>query len=160
MDRTKSDDSITSRVSRLNQILLSPYSKSGTAINPTLTTDALQDALLALYDECNKDSLRKEPTIAEFVDKCKTSIIFLFDKMLQLIFYFHEYISTFFSVSSAVEQIKTMRAKPKDFSVVSLIGRGNFGKIELVREKVTRNVYAMKTMPKICSTGQREVYKL
>jgi hypothetical protein len=92
MDRTKSDDSITSRVSRLNQILLSPYSKSGTAINPTLTTDALQDALLALYDECNKDSLRREPTIAEFVDKCKTSIIFLFDQMLQLIFYFYEYV--------------------------------------------------------------------
>lgn len=76
MDRSKSDDSITSRVSRLNQILQSPYSKSGSAINPTLTTDALQDALLALYDECNKESLRKEPTIAEFVDKCKIYFIF------------------------------------------------------------------------------------
>lgn len=51
-------------------MLQSPYSKNGSAINPTLNTDALQDALLALYDECNKESLRKEPTIAEFVDKC------------------------------------------------------------------------------------------
>lgn len=63
----------------------------------------------------------------------------------------------FFPVACAVEEIKTMRAKPKDFSVVSLIGRGNFGKIELVREKVTRDIYAMKTMAKICSNGQREV---
>jgi len=70
MNRVKPDESITTRVARLNQILQSPYCNGGSEINSFVTTDTLQDALLALYDECNKESLKKEPAIAEFVEKC------------------------------------------------------------------------------------------
>ena len=33
--------------------------------------DALLDTLLALYDECNKDGLKQNPLVANFVTKCE-----------------------------------------------------------------------------------------
>jgi citron Rho-interacting kinase len=148
MNQPKAGESITSRVARLNQILQSPYCKGSAEINSTMTLDALQDALLALFEECNKESLKKEPIIAEFIEKCRQ----------RHLMGFHLFITVrFLAVASTVEEIKSSRAKPGDFNVLSMIGKGNFGKIELVREKATRNIYAMKTIPKICSNGQREV---
>ena len=38
--------------------------------------DALIDTLLALYDECNKDGLRQNPLVANFVTKCKHEVFF------------------------------------------------------------------------------------
>nr|VZI46530.1 unnamed protein product [Spirometra erinaceieuropaei] len=41
-----------------------------------------------------------------------------------------------------------LRAKYTDFELVKVIGQGGFGRVQLVREKNTRRVYAMKMMSK------------
>ncbi|XP_059479553.1 citron rho-interacting kinase [Neocloeon triangulifer] len=129
MDKPKSsNESVATRVACLNLRLQSPFDKGGNEVNSKMNTDALQDALVALYDECKKESLRKEPAISEFVEKFGTT----------------------------VEDIKLSRVNTSDFSIVSIIGKGNFGKIELVREKETACLYAMKKMPKLCPNGHKE----
>jgi hypothetical protein len=67
-----SKDSICARISRLNQQLLSPYCQDGAAVNTKLHVEGLQDALLALYEECNCERLKKIPEISSFLEKCKS----------------------------------------------------------------------------------------
>ena len=43
---------------------------------------------------------------------------------------------------------KQTKKKPNDFEFISLIGRGAYGEVKLVREKETNKVYAMKEMKK------------
>ena len=40
------------------------------------------------------------------------------------------------------------RTKPEDFHVIKTIGRGAFGEVQLVRQKSTKQVYAMKLLSK------------
>lgn len=40
------------------------------------------------------------------------------------------------------------RTKPDDFHVIKTIGRGAFGEVQLVRQKSTKQVYAMKLLSK------------
>lgn len=53
-----------------------------------------------------------------------------------------------FSVDSFAREIKQLRLNPDDFDVIKVIGRGAFGEVQLVRQKSTRNVYAMKRLSK------------
>ncbi|CAB3369572.1 Hypothetical predicted protein [Cloeon dipterum] len=125
----KTERSISARIAKLNLRLQSPYiGLEGDEINNKMNTEAMQDALIALYDECNKEALKKEEPVAEFVEKFATT----------------------------VEELKSMRIKEGDFTAVALIGNGNFGKVELVREKQTTDLYALKKIPKLCSTGQKD----
>ena len=38
--------------------------------------------------------------------------------------------------------------KPADFRLIKVIGRGAFGEVQLVRQKSTKKVYAMKLLSK------------
>jgi hypothetical protein len=62
-----------------------------------------------------------------------------------------------FTVGSTVSELRSLRVQPSDFEKQTLIGRGNFGKVNLVKEKATGNFYAMKTLPKQCTQGLKEV---
>lgn len=66
-----SKEAISVRIARLNQMLTSPYSQGGTLVNSRLSAEGLQDALLALYDECSSDKMKRDPDVASFVEKCK-----------------------------------------------------------------------------------------
>ena len=46
------------------------------------------------------------------------------------------------------EEIANIRVKPEDFAVIKVIGRGAFGQVQLVRQKSTKKVYAMKLLSK------------
>jgi citron Rho-interacting kinase len=44
-----------------------------------------------------------------------------------------------------------------DFEVKKVIGRGHFGEVQVVREKQTGDVYAMKTLHKADTLSQQTV---
>lgn len=47
-----------------------------------------------------------------------------------------------------------------DFEVKDVIGRGHFGEVQVVREKVSGTVYALKTLHKHETLAQHEVCQL
>ena len=65
-------NTISVRVSRLNNIILGLIDENTNNMTEFLSREGLLDALFLLYDECDKDSLkRKQKNILEFVNKCK-----------------------------------------------------------------------------------------
>ena len=50
--------------------------------------------------------------------------------------------------SDLANAIYSQRTKYTDFELVKVIGQGGFGRVQLVRHKDTRRVYAMKVMSK------------
>lgn len=85
-----------------------------------LTIDCLLDCIQALVTDCNHPALKRLKNIDLFLQR-------------------YEKISSF---------IISNRLKPSDFDVVKTIGRGAFGKVDLVRHKASRQVYAMKLLSK------------
>jgi hypothetical protein len=67
----------------------------------------LLDALILLYDECNNDILKKDRNIAIFVEKYR----------------------------GIVSELRCLRVNILDFEVKKVIDRGNFGEVQVVREK-------------------------
>lgn len=94
-----------------------------------LGRDSLLDALILLYDECNNEQLKKDQTISAFVDKFRYSI--------------HE--------------LRKLRVNLNDFEQKKVIGKGHFGVVQVVREKATGNVYALKTLKKSETLTQQHV---
>lgn len=75
-------ETISVRTARLNHILLGQGQDAALKINKTicegLNREGLLDALCCMYDECNKDNLkRKDKNVAEFVNKCKFFFFFV-----------------------------------------------------------------------------------
>ena len=52
-----------------------------------------------------------------------------------------------------------MRVSASDFEVKDVIGRGHFGEVQVVRDRHTETVYAMKTLRKHETLAQSEVSK-
>ena len=86
----------------------------------SFSTETLIDALLVLYDECLNSSLKRDKTIASFLDYSK----------------------------DIIEKIKSLRLNRNDFEILKVIGRGAFGEVAFVRMKNTDNIYAMKILNK------------
>lgn len=82
-------EAISVRTTRLNHILLGnvdPALKTNKTISEGLNREGLLDALCCLYDECNKDNLkRKDKNVSEFVNKCK---FFFFCEVMSTDLYF------------------------------------------------------------------------
>ncbi|KAF7233730.1 hypothetical protein EG68_07382, partial [Paragonimus skrjabini miyazakii] len=53
-----------------------------------------------------------------------------------------------FRYTKVAELIEAQRTKYADFELIKVIGQGGFGRVELVRHKRTRRVYAIKMMSK------------
>lgn len=47
-----------------------------------------------------------------------------------------------------IDELSEMRMRITDFNVVKVIGRGAFGEVQLVRNRNTRQVYALKLLNK------------
>ncbi|XP_045137030.1 citron rho-interacting kinase-like [Portunus trituberculatus] len=91
--------------------------------------EGLLDALLVLYEECNKDYLKKEEAVTSFVNKYRNTI--------------HE--------------VRNLRVNLNDFEQKKVIGKGKFGVVQVVREKATGNVYALKILRKSDTLSQKHV---
>lgn len=85
-----------------------------------LTIDCLLDCVQALVTDCNHPALKRLKNIDLFLQR-------------------YEKLSTF---------IIENRLKPSDFHFIKTIGRGAFGKVDLVRHKTSKQVYAMKLLSK------------
>lgn len=85
-----------------------------------LTIDCLLDCIQALVTDCNHPALKKLKNIELFLKR-------------------YERLSEF---------IIGNRIKSSDFNVLQTIGRGAFGKVDLVRHKKSGQVYAMKLLSK------------
>lgn len=119
---------ITLRSTKLNHLVLGRASCS--VPNRHLASrDSLLDALFALYDECNREVLRRDKNIALFLDKYR----------------------------AIVQDLRQLRVSIADFEVKTVIGRGHFGDIRMVKEKATGDIYAMKILRKDDTLCQREV---
>lgn len=62
-------DSISTRCAKLNQIFAGK--NVGRKSCGTFTREALLDAFLLLFDECNSEYMLKDKNISGFVRKCK-----------------------------------------------------------------------------------------
>lgn len=85
-----------------------------------LTVDCLLDCIQALVTDCNHPALKRLKNIDLFLQR-------------------YERLSSF---------IIENRLKPSDFNFIKTIGRGAFGKVDLVRHKTSNQVYAMKLLSK------------
>ncbi|CAB4000998.1 citron Rho-interacting kinase isoform X1 [Paramuricea clavata] len=94
-----------------------------------LSNEALLDGFIALFDECSSEHLQKDKHVAEFVKKYKDD----------------------------VTRLRNTRPSISDFKVISIIGRGHFGQVQVVKEVQTNNVYALKTLKKSEMLSQENV---
>lgn len=85
-----------------------------------LTIDCLLDCIQALVTDCNHPALKRLKNIDLFLQRYEKLSSFIIDN----------------------------RLKPADFNVIQTIGRGAFGKVDLVRHKADKQVYAMKLLSK------------
>lgn len=56
-----------------------------------------------------------------------------------------------------MQELRKLRVQSSDFEVKDVIGRGHFGEVQVVRDKHTETVYAMKTLRKHETLMQLEV---
>ncbi|XP_037043796.1 citron rho-interacting kinase isoform X1 [Bradysia coprophila] len=121
-----SDDieAISVRATRLNNLILGrseATSKIPKQVANGLCRESLLDTLCLLYDECNKDHLKKkDKNVYEFVKK----------------------------YNSVIKETNNLRVNINDFRVKTLIGKGYFGDVHLATEKTTNDVYAIKKILK------------
>lgn len=89
-------------------------------IPKNISVEALLDCLLVMYDESCNSSLRREKTVADFIELYKP----------------------------IVQMIKKLRLSRDDFEVLKVIGRGAFGEVCVVRMTSTNQIFAMKILNK------------
>ncbi|CAF3715488.1 unnamed protein product [Rotaria socialis] len=110
------NDDVESRLNELEHLLFNSSIKDQTVLG----VEALLDAFIVLYDECCNSTLRREKTIAEFIEYAK----------------------------SFISRVKRCRFNRNDFETIKIIGRGAFGEVAVVKLKNTDRVFAMKTLNK------------
>lgn len=57
-----------------------------------------------------------------------------------------------------IPELKSLRVNRFDFESKQVIGKGHFGDVELVVEKNTSDIFAMKVLKKNNLLNQRDVY--
>uniref|UniRef100_A0A182N0K3 Rho-associated protein kinase let-502 n=1 Tax=Anopheles dirus TaxID=7168 RepID=A0A182N0K3_9DIPT len=82
--------------------------------------ECLLDAVTALVADCDHENVKIIKNIETFIKRYK----------------------------NLARDITNLRMNPSDFTFIKLIGRGSFGEVLLVRQKTTRQVYAMKRLSK------------
>ncbi|XP_076006082.1 citron Rho-interacting kinase [Genypterus blacodes] len=111
---------ITSRSSRLNQLFQGRVSLCGPRAGCTLGREEFLGALVLLYQECSAPDLMKINHVANFVNK----------------------------YSELISELQALQPGPEDFELRGVVGRGRFGEVQVVKEKATGDVCALKVMEK------------
>lgn len=63
----------------------------------------------------------------------------------------------FLSVSEAIAELQVLQPCADDFDVRAVVGRGHFAEVQVVREKATGDVCALKVMKKAVLRSQENV---
>lgn len=58
---------------------------------------------------------------------------------------------------TAIEELRRLRVSISDFEVKGVIGRGHFGEVQVVHERDTNIVYALKILRKADTFSQQSV---
>ncbi|KAJ8285784.1 hypothetical protein GJAV_G00030920 [Gymnothorax javanicus] len=115
-------DPITSRCSRLNLLLQGKGSVHPPLGGVSVTREGLLEALLLLFQECSSPELMKIKYVANFVNK----------------------------FSEVVSELRQLQPGRQDFDLRGVAGRGRFAEVQVVKERATGDIYAMKIMNKAC----------
>ncbi|CAH1233604.1 CIT [Branchiostoma lanceolatum] len=123
------EEAISSRLVRLNQLIMGKgMPRTGSSVLPH--RDALLDSFMVLLEECSSDVLVKENKhVSAFVRKFRNK----------------------------AKEVQNMRPSLTDFETKTVIGRGHFGEVQLVRERCTGDMYAMKVLKKSDILSQESV---
>ncbi|KAK2558347.1 Citron Rho-interacting kinase, partial [Acropora cervicornis] len=124
----KMTDSISTRSAKLNQIFAGKNVARKTS-NACFTREAMLDAFLLLFEECSSEFMLKDKNVAGFVKKYQ----------------------------AMVDDLRTLCLSKDDFNVINTIGRGHFGQVQVVKEKQSGDVFALKTLKKSQTLAQ-EIY--
>ncbi|XP_038618359.1 citron Rho-interacting kinase isoform X4 [Tachyglossus aculeatus] len=120
---------IGSRASRLNLLFQGKPSFPTQQQTSPLSREGILDSLFVLFEECRNPALMKIKHVSNFVKK----------------------------YSETVAELRELQPSVKDFEIKSLVGCGHFGEVQVVREKATGDVYAMKVMNKKSLLAQEQV---
>ncbi|XP_056266907.1 citron rho-interacting kinase [Pseudoliparis swirei] len=120
-------DPLSSRSSRLNQVFQGRVSLQPGGV--ALGREAFLEALLLLHEECVSPELMKISHVEHFVNK----------------------------FSEVVSELRAMQPGPQDFELRAVVGRGRFGEVQVVREKATGEVCALKVLGKDALRCQEHV---
>uniref|UniRef100_A0A452TWR8 Citron Rho-interacting kinase n=1 Tax=Ursus maritimus TaxID=29073 RepID=A0A452TWR8_URSMA len=94
-----------------------------------LSREGILDALFVLFGECSQPALMKIKHVSNFVRK----------------------------YSDTIAELQELQPSAKDFEVRSLVGCGHFAEVQVVRERATGDIYAMKVMKKKTLLAQEQV---
>ncbi|KAB0359950.1 hypothetical protein FD754_004106 [Muntiacus muntjak] len=122
-------ESIASRASRLNLFFQGKPPSMTQQQMALLSREAILDALFVLFKECSQPALMKIKHVSNFVQK----------------------------YSDIIAELQELQPSVKDFEVRSVVGCGHFAEVQVVREKATGDVYAMKVMKKKALLAQEQV---
>ncbi|XP_072456396.1 citron Rho-interacting kinase [Notamacropus eugenii] len=120
---------ISSRASRLNLLFQGKTRFMTQQQMSPLSREGILDALFVFFEECNSPALMKIKHVNNFVRK----------------------------YAETIAELRELQPGPKDFEVKSLVGCGHFAEVQVVREKVTGDIYAMKVMKKRPLLAREEV---
>uniref|UniRef100_A0A5F8GTB1 Citron Rho-interacting kinase n=1 Tax=Monodelphis domestica TaxID=13616 RepID=A0A5F8GTB1_MONDO len=120
---------ISSRASRLNLLFQGKTPFMTQQQMSLLSREGILDALFVLFEECNNPALMKIKHVSNFVRK----------------------------YSETIAELRELQPGLKDFEIRSLVGCGHFADVQVVREKATGDIYAMKVMKKRSLLAQEEV---
>ncbi|XP_060641383.2 citron Rho-interacting kinase isoform X8 [Anolis sagrei] len=120
---------IASRASRLNLLFQGKLPSVTQQQMSPLSREGLLDTLMTLFEECSNPVLMKIKNVGNFIKK----------------------------YSSSIAMLQELQPSMKDFDVRSLVGCGHFAEVQVVREKATSDVYAMKVMSKETLLAQDQV---
>lgn len=66
----------------------------------------------------------------------------------------------FVAVKMVIPELRSLRVNRLDFESKQVIGKGHFGDVELVVEKHTKDIFAMKVLKKDNLLNQRDVINI
>uniref|UniRef100_A0A2K5Y585 Citron Rho-interacting kinase n=1 Tax=Mandrillus leucophaeus TaxID=9568 RepID=A0A2K5Y585_MANLE len=120
---------IASRASRLNLFFQGKPPFMTQQQMSSLSREGILDALFVLFEECSQPALMKIKHVSNFVRK----------------------------YSDTIAELQELQPSAKDFEVRSLVGCGHFAEVQVVREKATGDIHAMKVMKKKALLAQEQV---
>ncbi|XP_050431701.1 citron Rho-interacting kinase-like [Adelges cooleyi] len=94
-----------------------------------LNKELLFDSIILLFDECNNEVMKSDQLIASFINKFKM----------------------------VIPELKSLRVNRLDFESKQVIGKGHFGEVELVVEKHTNDIFAMKVLKKDMLLNHKDI---
>lgn len=155
----EANNSVCARTNRLNKLIVTGNDDAAAV---ALNRETLLDAFSVLYNECARDALKKnDSNVFDFVKKCKWWLLALPRECVDLdVTWEMRYLPfccfNFGTDRDAIAETKKLRVNLNDFTVKSLIGKGYFGEVHLAVENVTKDVYAIKKMPKASFVHAKE----